>query len=146
MRRGGVLVTVRAAEGMTGRAMDILNRYGPVDINRRVASWREDGWDGNVDDSDRGPYRDTGYTATTATGHRGSAAFGSDDPATSGRRGSTTGGASALDDEGNGGTGYVETQHTGTGSGATGSGTGALGSGTGYSGNGRDMPSTRRRA
>ncbi len=141
VRRGGVLVTVRAAEGMTSRAMDILNRYGPVDLNRRVASWREDGWDGSDDDDGTGPYRDTGYTATTATGYRGSAAFGSDDLATSGRRGSTTGGASALDDEGNGSTGYVETQHTGTGSGATGSGTGALGSGTGYSGSGRDMHS-----
>jgi len=140
VRRGGVLVTVRAAEGMTSQAMDILNRYGPVDINRRVESWRESGWDGNVDDSDRGPYRDTGYTATTATGYGGSAAFGSDDPATSGRRGSTTGGASALDD-GLGGTGYVETQHTGTGSGATGTGTGNLGSGAGYSGTNRDTRS-----
>lgn len=108
VRRGGTLVTVRASEGMADRATNILNRYGPVDINQRAASWRDSGWSGF--DQDAPEYRDTGYTSTTATGYTGTGA---------GREGST---------------GYQETQHTGTGSGASGTGSGVVGSGAGYSG------------
>jgi hypothetical protein len=111
VRRGGTLVTVNASEGMADRATNVLNRYGPVDINQRAASWRQSGWSGF--DEDAAEYRDTGHTSTTAEGYTGTGA---------GREGST---------------GYQETQHTGTGSGITGSGSGAVGSGAGYSGSGR---------
>lgn len=132
VRRGGILVTLRADEGSMSRAMAILNRYSPVDINQRVASWRESGWRGS--DADTGAYRDTGYTNTTASGYTGTGA------------GSTSGGAGTMGSRAtDGGTGYVETQHTGTGSGATGRGSGTVGSGTGYSGTTRDMNSRETR-
>jgi hypothetical protein len=62
IRRGGTLVTVNASEGMADRATNILNRYGPVDINQRAATWRESGWSGF--DADEGAYHDTGYSAS----------------------------------------------------------------------------------
>jgi hypothetical protein len=46
VRRGGVLVMVRAEEEMAGRAADIMNRHGAVDIGRRVEDWRQSGWSG----------------------------------------------------------------------------------------------------
>jgi hypothetical protein len=115
VRRGGTLVTVRADEGMTDRATNILNRYGPIDMNQRADSWRETGWAGF--DSSAGEYHDTGYTSTTSTGYTGTGA---------------------------GSTGYQETQHTGTGSGMTGTGSGTVGSGAGFSGSGRQSEMTGR--
>jgi hypothetical protein len=44
VRRGGTLVTVRTADDMTDRAVDILNSHNPVDINKRSTQWRESGW------------------------------------------------------------------------------------------------------
>jgi hypothetical protein len=46
VRRGGHLVTVRTADHMSDRAVDLLNRHNPVDINERSATWREAGWQG----------------------------------------------------------------------------------------------------
>jgi hypothetical protein len=46
VRRGGHLVTVRTADHMSDRAVDLLNRHNPVDINERTAAWREEGWQG----------------------------------------------------------------------------------------------------
>ena len=44
VRRGSILVTANVPDNMTERATDILGRYNPVDLNRRVAYWREHGW------------------------------------------------------------------------------------------------------
>jgi hypothetical protein len=44
VRRGGTLVTVQTDENMSGRVMDIMNRYNPVDVNERSQRWREEGW------------------------------------------------------------------------------------------------------
>lgn len=40
VRRGGTLVTVRTDDNMSGRAVNIMNRHNPVDINSRSAQWR----------------------------------------------------------------------------------------------------------
>jgi len=55
IRRGGTLVTVRAEDDMTNEAVDILNRYNPVDVNQLAAQWRESGWTGL--ESNVEPYR-----------------------------------------------------------------------------------------
>lgn len=44
VRRGGTLVTVKVEDADARRAAEILDRYGPVDINERVDNWRERGW------------------------------------------------------------------------------------------------------
>jgi hypothetical protein len=44
VRRGSILVTANVPDNMTERATDILARYNPVDISRRVSYWREHGW------------------------------------------------------------------------------------------------------
>lgn len=44
VRRGGTLVSIRADEGMAERAYQVMQRFGAVDIDRRGASWREEGW------------------------------------------------------------------------------------------------------
>src|SRR4029079_10643868 len=44
MRRGGTLVTVRAADDRADLAAEILERHGAVDIDRRAAEWRQGGW------------------------------------------------------------------------------------------------------
>jgi hypothetical protein len=44
VRRGSILVTANVPDNMTERATDILGRYNPVDLNRRVSYWREHGW------------------------------------------------------------------------------------------------------
>lgn len=46
VRRGGHLITVRTADHMTDRAVDILNRHDPIDINERATQWRQSGWAG----------------------------------------------------------------------------------------------------
>lgn len=54
VRRGGTLVMVKAPEDMAQRASDIMNRFDPVDVDQRSASWRKDNWRG-FDESAR-PY------------------------------------------------------------------------------------------
>lgn len=46
VRRGGTLVAVRAGEHQVEEAVDIMNEYGPVDIERRSEQWRSAGWTG----------------------------------------------------------------------------------------------------
>lgn len=46
IRRGGALVSVKTADHLADQATEILNRYGPVDIERRVEAWRQEGWQG----------------------------------------------------------------------------------------------------
>ncbi len=45
IRRGGALVTVQTGDSGTDSVIDLLNHYHPVDINERVAQWREQGWE-----------------------------------------------------------------------------------------------------
>jgi len=51
VRRGSCVLTVEAAsDDLRDRAIDILNRYHPVDIDERSSYWRTQGWSG-YDDS-----------------------------------------------------------------------------------------------
>lgn len=49
VRRGDVLVTVRAGGDRVDRASDILDRNGAVDVDERARGWRDRGWSGNYD-------------------------------------------------------------------------------------------------
>jgi len=44
VRRGGALVTAQIHEDSVDWAMDILDRYNPVDIEERVGLWKQKGW------------------------------------------------------------------------------------------------------
>ena len=44
VRRGGVLVTVRAEDNLVDRAVEIMERHKAVDVEQRAAYWRESGW------------------------------------------------------------------------------------------------------
>lgn len=46
LRRGAALVSVTAHEGDVQHATDILYAHHPIDIDRRVAQWRKQGWTG----------------------------------------------------------------------------------------------------
>ncbi|MGH2536485.1 MAG: hypothetical protein ACRDHL_03735, partial [Candidatus Promineifilaceae bacterium] len=46
VRRGGTLVTVKTDDHRLDEAEDILSRHGTVDIDTRVADWRDEGWAG----------------------------------------------------------------------------------------------------
>lgn len=54
VRRGGTLLVLQADEMMHDRAVEIMNRYNPVDIRDRANYWQEQGWTGF--DSDEHPY------------------------------------------------------------------------------------------
>jgi hypothetical protein len=59
VRRGGHLLSVRTADHMTDRAVDILNRHNPVDVNERAAQWRQEGWRGFEHDAEEYRRHDT---------------------------------------------------------------------------------------
>ncbi len=44
VRRGGTLLIVRTDDERTRDAVDIVNRYRPIDLNERSSQWRESGW------------------------------------------------------------------------------------------------------
>lgn len=46
VRRGGMLVSVNAADELAARAIEVMKRHNPVEINKRAAEWREEGWSG----------------------------------------------------------------------------------------------------
>ncbi len=46
MRRGGVLLSVRADEAQMERVSDVLEASGAVDLDTREAEWRQGGWTG----------------------------------------------------------------------------------------------------
>lgn len=52
IRRGGVLVLVYTDDTNAERAVDVLNRHNPVDIEEREKSWRESGWAGSGGDGE----------------------------------------------------------------------------------------------
>lgn len=47
-RRGGTLLTVHADEKRLDRALGILQRHNPVDLDRRAEEWRRAGWQGRT--------------------------------------------------------------------------------------------------
>lgn len=44
VRRGGALVTVNADDNTVDHTVGIMERYGAVNIDERVAQWRQQGW------------------------------------------------------------------------------------------------------
>lgn len=46
VRRGDVLITVRASGARASRAAEILDHSGAVDIDGRISAWRSRGWTG----------------------------------------------------------------------------------------------------
>jgi uncharacterized protein (TIGR02271 family) len=46
VRRGGTLVSVDAADDRAESAVAIMKRHGAVEIDKRAASWRDEGWSG----------------------------------------------------------------------------------------------------
>ena len=46
LRRGSALVSVNVYDTDADRAANILRSFNPVDVNQRVAHWREQGWEG----------------------------------------------------------------------------------------------------
>jgi uncharacterized protein (TIGR02271 family) len=46
LRRGGTLVSVEAADEAAPRAVAAMKRHGAVEIDKRSAEWREQGWTG----------------------------------------------------------------------------------------------------
>jgi len=72
VRRGDVLVTIKADDAMTDRVCDILDQHGAVDVEDRVQNWRSRGWQGwneseqpyTSDElrSERSYYRSPSYT------------------------------------------------------------------------------------
>jgi hypothetical protein len=46
VRRGGTLVTVKAADNLADRVAQIMQRDGTVDLDTAGAEWRKSGWNG----------------------------------------------------------------------------------------------------
>ena len=46
VRRGGTLISVEAADDKADSAVAIMKRHGAVEIDKRAAEWRNDGWSG----------------------------------------------------------------------------------------------------
>ena len=46
VRRGGTLVIVKTVEAKVASVTDVLNRHHPVNVEERVALWRNRGWAG----------------------------------------------------------------------------------------------------
>lgn len=44
VRRGNVLVTVQTTDALAERAVSILSRHHPMDLDRQVGEWRQSGW------------------------------------------------------------------------------------------------------
>jgi uncharacterized protein (TIGR02271 family) len=44
LRRGGILVSVRAEERLIDRVAEIMSEHGAIDIDERAEQWRSSGW------------------------------------------------------------------------------------------------------
>lgn len=76
VRRGDVLVTVHAPRGREDDVADILDRNRAIDVDERVAGWKERGWSGYRDDVE--PYTEeeyrkerSYYSGSSLTGEQG---------------------------------------------------------------------------
>ena len=67
LRRGGIMVTVRADDAEMDRVVDVLEKHGSVDLDERETTWRSEGWTGGT----------TTGAAALGTGLLGSGAVGS---------------------------------------------------------------------
>lgn len=78
LKRGAALVSVNANDVDADRAVYLLQTHNPIDIDRQVAQWREEGWSGF--DPKVAPYTDD-KGAKIAYGHDpDNAMYPEDDP------------------------------------------------------------------
>jgi len=67
VRRGGALVTAQVPDENVDRAISILERYDPIDIQRRASEWRSEGWTGFDNDSSLSTANPTDTRSTSGT-------------------------------------------------------------------------------
>jgi hypothetical protein len=70
VRRGKVLLTIHTHSDRAAEAVDILDRYHPIDLDAHEKNWRDEGWSGEsvtaVGDTTEGHNRDA-YDAEPGT-------------------------------------------------------------------------------
>lgn len=66
LRRGGTIVSVTIPEDRVDLATSTLEKFDPVDIDQRAASWRQEGW--SRFDESAGPYTMPASAAATGAG------------------------------------------------------------------------------
>lgn len=107
IRRGGIMLSVRAEDDRLDQAIDILEQHGSVDLDEREAMWRSEGWAGT-------PLSGTAVTGSSSA-MAGSRGLGLDD--------------AGMTDMGDASGSRTATPGLGIlGAGALGAGAGALGS------------------
>jgi uncharacterized protein (TIGR02271 family) len=69
VRRGGVLVMVNAQDHMADQAADIMDRFNPIDVDKRSADWESSGWQrtGSTTATTGSAAMAGGMTSTTGT-------------------------------------------------------------------------------
>jgi stress response protein YsnF len=67
VRRGGHLLSARVPDGVEDRAIEVLERHGPVDVDERSRTWSGEGWSGEGYRDDAATTATTGYAETTTT-------------------------------------------------------------------------------
>lgn len=65
IRRGGVLLSVRAPEARATEAVNVLMKHDPVDIDQRAGQWRAAGWKGTTSGVGTSTVAGSGATAAT---------------------------------------------------------------------------------
>ena len=73
MSRGGVTVSVRADDAQADDVMDLMERYGAVDLDEREQAYRASGWTGYTAGATAGATTATSGTATTGSAGIGAA-------------------------------------------------------------------------
>lgn len=73
IRRGGIMLSVRAEDDRLDDVIDILEQHGSVDLDEREANWRSSGWTGDAPISGAS-------TTTSSSAMAGSRGLGMDDP------------------------------------------------------------------
>ncbi|HYG11163.1 MAG TPA: general stress protein, partial [Pyrinomonadaceae bacterium] len=63
VRRGGTLISVEASDEQAERAVAIMKQHGAVEIDKRAAQWRDEGWSGFDSNATQ-----TAYNAFTGSG------------------------------------------------------------------------------
>ncbi|MDQ1591438.1 MAG: hypothetical protein QOG71_2065 [Pyrinomonadaceae bacterium] len=70
VRRGGTLISVEAADNQADGAVAIMKRHGAVEIDKRAAQWRDEGWSGfdaNATETAYNAFAGDGRANTAAT-------------------------------------------------------------------------------
>lgn len=74
IRRGSTLVAARVDDDRVNEAVQIMNRFNPIDVSRRSETWRAEGWTGY--DTTAGDWRASDATPTSTTAGMGTSTSG----------------------------------------------------------------------